>query len=100
MQRQRDRLDYLKRKRNWYFIRLHILHSELSGERDPSKRCTISKDLRNIKRFMEITNHEISRVPTTPTHREIARVLGTPKGSIDSGIYYLKNAFQKVYSNL
>jgi DNA-directed RNA polymerase specialized sigma24 family protein len=29
-------------------------------------------------------------VPKSPPHREIARILGIPKGSVDSCFYYLK----------
>jgi DNA-directed RNA polymerase specialized sigma24 family protein len=36
---------------------------------------------------------EIAHVRLCPTHRDIADVLGIPKGTVDSGLYYLKESF-------
>jgi DNA-directed RNA polymerase specialized sigma24 family protein len=39
----------------------------------------------------------MSRVGMSPTNREIAAVLGVPKGTVDSGLYWLKRKLAAVY---
>jgi hypothetical protein len=38
----------------------------------------------------------IRAMPTMPTHRDIAEVLDIPKGSVDSGMHYLRNTVRKI----
>jgi hypothetical protein len=39
----------------------------------------------------------MSRVGLTPTNLEISRVLGVPKGTVDSGLYWLKKKLSLLY---
>jgi hypothetical protein len=39
----------------------------------------------------------MSRVALAPTNREIGRVLGVPKGTVDSGLFWLKRKLASVY---
>ena len=40
---------------------------------------------------------KMSRVGLAPTNKEIARILGVPKGTVDSGLYWLKKKLAPVY---
>ena len=39
----------------------------------------------------------MARVKLAPTNLEIARVVGVPKGTVDSGLYWLKRKLASVY---
>ncbi|WP_319417430.1 hypothetical protein [Marispirochaeta aestuarii] len=47
------------------------------------------------RRRMRALTKELHNVPMAPTHSEIARVLSIPKGSVDSGLHYLRTALIK-----
>lgn len=99
MEKKRKRLELLRKKRNWYFTRIFIIHSILIIEKDPLRRNKLFSTLREFKTYMRSTLEEIAKIPIAPTHQEIADVLGIPKGSVDSGLYYVKNAFEKLYAS-
>ena len=99
MEQKRARLEMLRKKRNWYFTQIFIIHYKLLLEKNPVKRIGLYRILAENKAYMQNTLDEIAKVPIAPTHQEIANVLGIPKGSVDSGLYYLKNAFEKAYAS-
>jgi len=98
MHKRNHRLEQLRIRRNRYYIRIYDIHIDLTVETDIGKRKVLFKELYIIKRRMEQTITEISRIPRSPTHQEIANVMGYPKGTVDSGLYYIKNSFEKMYN--
>jgi len=103
-ERMRDRikrLNLLKNRRNQLVLKIYTLHSEINGETDKIKKQHLMKELKKIRSRMERIIGLIRRVPRTPTHKDIAEVAGVPKGSVDSGLYYIKNVFlnDSDYSN-
>ena len=93
MKQKCERIDTLRLKRNRYYLRVCTLHTQLTRAVHTIERQDLCNTLKNVKRLLMDTIDELSRVPTTPTHRDIAMILGVPKGSVDSGLYYLKNAY-------
>lgn len=93
MQGKMDRLECLRLRRNRNYLRMHYLGEELLHCTDDGKKRSLRKKLVREHRLYDSTNREIARVPKTPTHREIARLLGLPKGSVDSSCHYLKRFF-------
>jgi hypothetical protein len=85
----------LRERRNRAFLQIYRIHQELSREHDAQRRHTLLEKLEGEKKRLAAALDEMSRVPTAPTHRDIAAALGVPKGSVDSGIYYLKNALEE-----
>lgn len=85
------RFEHLAMRRNRYFVAIYRIHEDLRMETDVEKRRILLALLCEYKMRMEQTIKTINKVPLCPTHREIAQVLGIPKGSVDSGLYYLKN---------
>jgi hypothetical protein len=97
MHKRSSRLEQLRVKRNKYYIQIYDIHIDLSYEENSQKRNVLFQELFTVKNRMEQTIIEIKKIPRSPTHREIAQVMGMPKGTVDSGLYYLKNAFENVY---
>ena len=87
------RLDELRIKRNKYFVKIYNIHIEIAFELYPRKREQLFSELTFYKSRMEQIIHEISRCSQAPTHTDIAEVMNIPKGSVDSGIYYISNSF-------
>jgi DNA-directed RNA polymerase specialized sigma24 family protein len=84
------RLDVLRARRNKAFAQTRLLEADLYGEIDPHRRETLMGNLARTKRRMSNTVDRMSRVALAPTNREIAITLGIPKGTVDSGLYWLK----------
>jgi len=95
---RRSRLLLLSEKRNCCFFRIYCLQEQLRLVAEQAVRTELARQLTSEKNRLACMLDEISRVPLDPTHRDIAEVLGIPKGSVDSGLYYLKDSL-RVLSN-
>ena len=91
-----ERVDTLRKRRNKVYLKIYRIHEELSDECEPQYKNRLIEKLVYEKKRMLAVIDDLARVPTSPTHKDIAEVLGVPKGSVDSGLYYIKNAFQHV----
>jgi len=91
IEKRHARLEAAKRYRNRYFYRYHMLQLLLQQCPDPKNRGRIQTQLEEIKRKLDHTAERIRGMHVHPTNREISEVLKVPKGTIDSGIYYLIN---------
>ena len=75
-------------------MRIYRIHEGLFREYDCRIKERLLLQLVSEKKRLAAVIDEMSRVPASPTHKDIAAVLGIPKGSVDSGIYYLKSALE------
>jgi len=91
------RLETFRRRRNGAFSQVRLLETELPGETDEEKRVELSVRLQKARRRMRGAMDRMARVGLAPTNREIARILGVPKGTVDSGLYWLKKKLAEVY---
>jgi len=91
-----SRLKKLQSKRNSQFFKIYRIHRKLLHESEPAKKLLLADKLLIEKKRLQLAISEIRSIPLAPTHQDIADVLKVPKGSIDSGIYYLKNALRKI----
>jgi hypothetical protein len=89
--RRRQRLENLCRKRCACFFQLLMLRDELANCCDPLRREILRERSAAEHRRFRAIGREIASVPRSPTHQDIARVLGIPKGSVDSGVHYARN---------
>jgi hypothetical protein len=89
---RRERLCMLRERRNHYYFRMFCMQEELKIATDEESRRRLADAMCLIRTRLAGTLEEISRVPLTPTHKDIAEVMGVPKGSVDSGLYYLRSA--------
>ena len=89
-------------RRNKAFAAIRLLEHELLAEVDPEKRVSLQKTLARMRLRMRTAMQRMSRVGLAPTNLEISRALGVPKGTVDSGLYWLKRKLASIYdpSNL
>ena len=92
-----ERLEYLREKRNKIYFNMRILEHDALTAYTPDEKITIYKKIDEFKRRLKNIQGKISRVLQAPTHTEIADVLSIPKGSVDSGVYYLRNSVKRLY---
>ena len=91
------RLEIFRDRRNRAFARTQILESELAAEVDPKRREALQAALGRMRLRMRSAMDRMARVGTAPTNKEIAMALGVPKGTVDSGLYWLKRKLAPVY---
>jgi len=91
---KQHRYRMLLEKRNTLHIRLLQLGSLLSNETDGERLSNYEKQITSVKARIAKLSADIKSSPLLATHKDIAEVLGTAKGSVDSGLYYLRKAFE------
>ena len=84
------RLAVLRRRRNRLFVTARVLELRVREEPESEARQTWSARLERKRRSLRNVIHIISRVGLYPSHRQIARATGIPKGTVDSIIARLK----------
>ena len=92
-----ERLATFRGRRNRAYVRIRALEDDLRGETDASRVDALRLNLARERRRMAGAMHRIARVGIDPTNRQIAELLGVPKGTVDSGIFLLKKKLGSVY---
>lgn len=92
-----ERLEIFRRRRNGAFSMVRLLETELVLELDEDRRKELLGKLQKARRRMRGAMDRMARVGLAPTNREIAGILGVPKGTVDSGLYWLKKKLARVY---
>jgi RNA polymerase sigma factor (sigma-70 family) len=95
--RREKRLETFRERRNRAFAMARLLETELRSETEPLKVRGLEESLFRARRRMRLAMERMSRVALSPTNREIAEALGVPKGTVDSGLYWLKRKLSSVY---
>lgn len=98
-ERRRLRLVRLSESRNTHFFRIHCLDEQLNLVCDGSTHDELVRRLVRERMRLAQTIASMNRISLCPTHKDIAEVLDVPKGSVDSGLYYLKSAFARLLPN-
>ena len=90
---ERSRVEYLVERRNACWTRLRLLETRFSAETDHYAKSRLSQTLK--KEWTRFTNvrKEISSVRPIVPNSVVARILGIPKGTVDSGLYYLRKLY-------
>jgi DNA-directed RNA polymerase specialized sigma24 family protein len=91
------RLQKFASRRNRAFAKILLLQTELRNEVEAGKIDALREALRRARQRMRSSAAHMARVGMSPTNREIAAVLGIPKGTVDSGLYWLKRKLAAVY---
>ena len=86
---RRHRLDRARLYYNTCLYRYYLLQLRVHNSDSPDKlayyRSEIDKNRSRLRRVCR----QLKKMHVHPTNREIAEVLNVPKGSIDSGIFYI-----------
>ena len=93
---KRQRRQTLLDRRNKLHLHFECLRERLSTETDTGVRSRLFTELTKVQARLVRIKNDLATIKEGPSHREIAEVLDLPKGSVDSGLYYLKNAISKL----
>jgi RNA polymerase sigma factor (sigma-70 family) len=91
------RLQAFRCRRNKAYVKARLLETELQSETDPERLRELRAALCRTRARMRSAMRRMARVGLSPTNQEIARLLGVPKGTVDSGLYWLKKKLASVY---
>jgi DNA-directed RNA polymerase specialized sigma24 family protein len=91
------RLETFRCRRNKAFAQARLLETELQAEVEPRRKETLEIRLGRARQRMKSALKRMARVGLSPTNLEISRVVGVPKGTVDSGLYWLKRKLASVY---
>ncbi|MBN2508635.1 MAG: hypothetical protein JXB03_00095 [Spirochaetales bacterium] len=89
------RFHFLNERRNLAYYRLlqyqQQLNESLTADEKHELKIRIQKCTITLRRLVK----ELKSVMIHPTHKEISELLEVPKGTVDSSLYYLRNAWAK-----
>lgn len=88
--RKESRLEMLRVRRNRAYSLARCLEVRIASEPDERRRESLRVRLEAANRCMRNAMGRMARVGTAPSNREIAEVLGVPKGTVDSGLFWVK----------
>jgi len=92
------RLQALRTRRNRAYSRARFLEEELREETEAERKSRLGARLSRARRSLLLAQEEISRVPLSPSNRDIGQVLGVPKGTVDTSLYWLKKRLSLLYA--
>ena len=92
---ERARRDRLAERRNTAWCRRRLLESRLGIETDDARRERIAASLERERRRFRKAREELGAMRPIVSNAVVARILGVPKGTVDSGLYYLRKRQQE-----
>lgn len=95
---QRERAARLSQRRNACYFRIYCLQEQLRLAAEEPVRAELTRQMLVEKDRLIAILKELAHIPLSPTHRDIAEVLGIPKGTVDSSLYYLKESLRTLFS--
>jgi RNA polymerase sigma factor (sigma-70 family) len=84
------RLALLAGRRTRAYSALCLLEQDLLREAEPWRKEQLALRLQKARRALRRSQQRIASVRLEPSNREIAAVLGLPKGTVDTALYCLK----------
>ncbi len=88
--RRMSRKKLISERRNRLFCRMYQMHQLYKYETDPEEKEIITEKIGKTKNRISELNRTLKNISQNPTHKDVASMMGIPKGSVDSGLYYLK----------
>ena len=83
----RERRFKLQSARDGAWFRVRCIENRLRIAADEFERRSLELERARWQRRYERAQFLLSTVPAGPSHHQIARVLGIPKGTVDSGVF-------------
>jgi len=90
LEAERCRHERMQARRNNSWCRLRLLEARASGETDPARRAELAAAIRRERCRFDRARAEIVTFRPVVPNSVVARILGVPKGTVDSGLYYLR----------
>jgi RNA polymerase sigma factor (sigma-70 family) len=95
LERREERLARMRVRRNRAFSRLAQLEQQLPREMDAGRARRLEERIARLRRTLRKTQAVIARIPLQPSNREIGEVLGVPKGSVDTSLFWLRRRLRE-----
>jgi hypothetical protein len=93
MESERSRLEQLSQRRNAAWTRLRLLETRLAEETEPYRHSRIEASMRREELRYSNAQEELANLRPIVPNSLVARILGIPKGTVDSGLYYLRKHY-------
>jgi DNA-directed RNA polymerase specialized sigma24 family protein len=90
MRKRTERIRSLEEGRRRTYLRLRYLTEEKRACQDEFLLAKLNKKIRREKKNYETAWKILAQAPKAPSHSDIARILGIPKGTVDTGFHYIK----------
>lgn len=83
----------LRERSNRAFATARMIEGQLLAEPDAERRQLLKRRLRRVRGTATNAQAEMRVVRLGPSNRQIAQLLGIPKGTVDTGLFWLKRRF-------
>ncbi len=83
----------LTQRINHAFAMARLIEGQLREESDADRRRLLEHRLQRARRTATNARAELGAVRLGPSNRQIAELLGIPKGTVDTGLFWLKHRF-------
>jgi hypothetical protein len=93
LESERSRVETLVQRRNASWCRQRLLESRMGVEADPYRRRRLEASLERERARCAKAKAELGNLRTIVPNSVVARILGVPKGTVDSGLYYLRRRY-------
>jgi hypothetical protein len=90
MRGRTERIRFLTEKRRESYFLLHYFMDMRKGCREKFRAAELDKKIRRERRHIDCARKILAITPRGATNSDIARILGLPKGTIDSKYFYLQ----------
>jgi hypothetical protein len=90
---ERSRVERLILRRNASWCRRRLLEGKLERETDLFRQSRLSTALERERIRSAKIKNELANFRTIVPNSVVARILGVPKGTVDSGLYYLRKRY-------
>ncbi len=97
LESERRRHEKLSNRRDRSWGRLRLLEAKLHEEIDITAKSQIEASMIRERIRLERVRGDLRAFRPIVSNSVVARVLGVPKGTVDSGLYYLKKRESKKY---
>jgi hypothetical protein len=93
LEAERSKVGRLAERRNASWTRIRLLEARTAEETDPYKRSKLDAALARERARFARAKADLGSLRTTVPNSVVARILGIPKGTVDSGLFYLRKRF-------
>jgi hypothetical protein len=90
LEAERARFENMQARRNRSWCRLRLLEARLRADLEPYRRSSLEAALARERARFESARVELDGFRPIVPNSIVARILGVPKGTVDSGLYYLR----------
>ncbi|MDC7234439.1 MAG: hypothetical protein PQJ58_14495 [Spirochaetales bacterium] len=91
MKRKYERKRTLESKRCENYCKLTLTEKKRSEETDAELICYLDEKAHLYRKRLKSLDRQIRSIPLFPSNEDISGVVNQPKGSVDSGLFYLRN---------